>query len=147
MGDRMKGKVAFITGGSDGIGRATSIRLAEEGAHVIICARRAENLAEAEAAVKAVGGGPAQLVTRMSGASQAATSSARPRAVDTSATTARTSTPVARSADAASSQSAGVRELMTRLTPSRASDSAQARPRPFVDPATMAHRPAIPRST
>jgi meso-butanediol dehydrogenase/(S,S)-butanediol dehydrogenase/diacetyl reductase len=56
MGDRMKGKVAFITGGSDGIGRATSIRLAEEGAHVIICARRPENLAEAEAAVKAVGG-------------------------------------------------------------------------------------------
>ncbi len=54
MGDRMKGKVAFITGGSDGIGRATSIRLAEEGAHVIICARRPENLAEAEAAVKAV---------------------------------------------------------------------------------------------
>jgi NAD(P)-dependent dehydrogenase (short-subunit alcohol dehydrogenase family) len=51
----MKGKVAFITGGSDGIGRATAIRLAEEGAHVIICARRKENLADAEAAVKAVG--------------------------------------------------------------------------------------------
>jgi meso-butanediol dehydrogenase/(S,S)-butanediol dehydrogenase/diacetyl reductase len=56
MADRMKGKVAFITGGSDGIGRATAIRLAEEGAHVVICARRPENLAEAEAAVKAVGG-------------------------------------------------------------------------------------------
>jgi meso-butanediol dehydrogenase/(S,S)-butanediol dehydrogenase/diacetyl reductase len=56
MGDRMQGKVAFITGGSDGIGRATAIRLAEEGAHVVICARRPENLAEAEAAVKAIGG-------------------------------------------------------------------------------------------
>lgn len=56
MGDRMQGKVVFITGGSDGIGRATAIRLAEEGAKVIICARRKENLAEAEAAVKAVGG-------------------------------------------------------------------------------------------
>lgn len=55
MGDRMKGKVAFVTGGSDGIGRATAIRLAEEGAHVIICARRPENLAEAEAAVRKVG--------------------------------------------------------------------------------------------
>jgi NAD(P)-dependent dehydrogenase (short-subunit alcohol dehydrogenase family) len=55
MGDRVKGKVAFITGGSDGIGRATAIRLAEEGAHVVICARRKETLAEAEAAVKAVG--------------------------------------------------------------------------------------------
>jgi NAD(P)-dependent dehydrogenase (short-subunit alcohol dehydrogenase family) len=51
----MQGKVAFITGGSDGIGRASAIRLAEEGAHVIICARRKENLADAEAAVKAVG--------------------------------------------------------------------------------------------
>ena len=55
MGNRMQGKVVFITGGSDGIGRATAIRLAEEGAKVIICARRKENLAEAEAAVKAVG--------------------------------------------------------------------------------------------
>jgi NAD(P)-dependent dehydrogenase (short-subunit alcohol dehydrogenase family) len=33
---RFKDKVAFITGGASGIGRATALRLASEGAHVII---------------------------------------------------------------------------------------------------------------
>jgi NAD(P)-dependent dehydrogenase (short-subunit alcohol dehydrogenase family) len=56
MSGRVAGKVAFITGGTEGIGRASAIRLAEEGAHVIICGRRPEPLAEAEAAIKAVGG-------------------------------------------------------------------------------------------
>src|SRR6185437_14571440 len=56
MGDRMQGKVVFITGGSDGIGRATAVRLAEEGAKVIVAARRKDKLAEAVAAVQAVGG-------------------------------------------------------------------------------------------
>ena len=40
----LKGKVAAITGGSEGIGRATALRLAGLGASVAICARRAEVL-------------------------------------------------------------------------------------------------------
>ena len=40
----MEGKVAIITGGSDGLGRATAKRMASEGAKVVICARREEHL-------------------------------------------------------------------------------------------------------
>ena len=40
----LKGKIAIITGGSDGLGRATAERLAGEGAKVVICARREEHL-------------------------------------------------------------------------------------------------------
>lgn len=50
------GKVAIVTGGSDGIGRATASLLAARGATVIICARRAEKLEEARAAIAEAGG-------------------------------------------------------------------------------------------
>jgi NAD(P)-dependent dehydrogenase (short-subunit alcohol dehydrogenase family) len=40
----LSGKAALVTGGSDGIGKAATHRLAEEGVSVAITARRAEHL-------------------------------------------------------------------------------------------------------
>jgi 3-oxoacyl-[acyl-carrier protein] reductase len=40
----LKSKIAVVTGGSEGIGKATVLRLAQEGAHVALCARRKEPL-------------------------------------------------------------------------------------------------------
>ena len=51
----LKGKIAVVTGGSDGIGRATALKLAQEGANVAICARRQEPLDEVAAAIQKCG--------------------------------------------------------------------------------------------
>ncbi|HEX2554722.1 MAG TPA: glucose 1-dehydrogenase [Microvirga sp.] len=54
--DRFTGKVAFITGAASGIGRATAVAFAAEGARLAILDRTAEALREIEAAVKVAGG-------------------------------------------------------------------------------------------
>lgn len=49
---QLEGKTAVVTGGSTGIGLATAVRLADEGAYVFVTGRRE---AELEAAVKTIG--------------------------------------------------------------------------------------------
>ena len=53
----LEGKVAIITGGSDGLGRASAQRLAAEGVKVAIAARRAEHLERAAAEIRQATGG------------------------------------------------------------------------------------------
>ncbi len=48
----LRGQVAAITGGSEGIGLATALALCAEGANVAICGRRAEALDAAAAAIR-----------------------------------------------------------------------------------------------
>jgi len=53
----LQGKVAIVTGASTGIGYATAMSLAREGAHVVICARRADVLEEAASSMREDTGG------------------------------------------------------------------------------------------
>ena len=52
----LEGRVALVTGGTQGIGRATAIRLAQEGAAVVIAARGREGLDAVAAEIRATGG-------------------------------------------------------------------------------------------
>ena len=52
----LKGKVAVVTGGTAGIGKATALKLAQAGARVAICARRGEIVAATVDGIKRAGG-------------------------------------------------------------------------------------------
>jgi len=56
MADQFNGKVAFVTGGGEGIGRATALAFARAGASVAVVDRAEDKAAEVAKAIKGEGG-------------------------------------------------------------------------------------------
>ena len=69
--NRLEGKVAIITGGNSGVGAATAIKFASEGAKVVITARREAPLAEVAEKIRAAGGEVLPIVSDISKAEDA----------------------------------------------------------------------------
>jgi NAD(P)-dependent dehydrogenase (short-subunit alcohol dehydrogenase family) len=56
MSGRLAGKVAVVTGAANGIGRASALRLARDGARLVLLDRERDPLEDAVAAIRAAGG-------------------------------------------------------------------------------------------
>lgn len=63
---RLDGKVAIITGGNSGVGAATAMTFAKEGARVVISARRQAQLEEIAGKIREAGGEVLSVVTDIS---------------------------------------------------------------------------------
>lgn len=69
--NRLENKVAIITGGNSGVGAATALKFASEGAKVVITARREAQLLEVAEQVRAAGGDVLPIVSDISSADDA----------------------------------------------------------------------------
>lgn len=77
MAESLTGTVAFVTGASSGIGRATAIRLAAAGARVAIVARRIERLEQLAATIRERGGEALVIAANLASATEAESAVAR----------------------------------------------------------------------
>jgi NAD(P)-dependent dehydrogenase (short-subunit alcohol dehydrogenase family) len=77
MMQRLEGRRAVVTGGGSGIGRASALRMAEEGAKVLVVGRRRENTEETVALIRAAGGTAEALVADVTVEANVAASVAR----------------------------------------------------------------------
>jgi NAD(P)-dependent dehydrogenase (short-subunit alcohol dehydrogenase family) len=67
---RLRGRVALVTGGGSGIGQAAALAYAREGAIVAVCGRRLDALEETAALIRAAGGEALALVADVAAAAQ-----------------------------------------------------------------------------
>jgi NADP-dependent 3-hydroxy acid dehydrogenase YdfG len=63
MAGKLEGKVAIVTGASSGIGEATAVALAAEGAQVVLAARRGDRLEKLAQQIQANGGQALSILT------------------------------------------------------------------------------------
>lgn len=70
MSRRLDGKIALVTGASSGLGKATALAFAREGATVVVSARRADEIENTARIIREEGGRALALVTDVSSPSQ-----------------------------------------------------------------------------
>jgi NAD(P)-dependent dehydrogenase (short-subunit alcohol dehydrogenase family) len=73
MSKRLEGKIALVTGASSGLGKATALAFAREGATVVVSARRAEEVENTAHLIREEGGHALAVVTDVTSSTQVET--------------------------------------------------------------------------